>query len=459
MIDHKYTAVSLFSGSGLGDIGFKASGADFIVMNELLSDRAQLLSLNFPTASVINKDILEFYEELIKLTESKLLEQKKSIFLITCTAPCQGMSKSGQGTLLKNIREKKRPKLDFRNRLIIPALKVISHLCPEFVVFENVCEMRNTIIENDFGEKRLIIDIIKDYLEPKYLGEAYDVEMADYGVPQRRKRLITVFTRNAIAKDYYKKGIDLIPESLYSCKPELGKMPWISVSEALKEFPALDAKSLESAVCSSLPFHRVPLIDQKKYEWIKCTLTNKSAFDNQCINPRCKYQGNTAHGNKRNGDGINQANKDTPLYCMKCGSLLPRPYVKRKDGTLRIMSGYTSAYKRMDPNLPCPTLTRNMSFPCSDHKVHFSENRVLSLAEAFHLHTLDRYNYKWGPIKNVKGEIKKYAADTTIRESIGESVPPYFLEMLGNHLQLLTKKNSIIYTNGKQLNLLDFTHA
>ena len=455
--NQRFAAISLFSGSGIGDIGFKASGADFLLMNELLVDRAQLLSINFPNVSIVTGDVWECTDQIIETTLRKIESLGMPLFLVSCTAPCQGMSKSGQGTLLKNIRAGKRPKFDIRNRLILPALKIIKTLHPEFVVLENVCEMRNTIIENDDGQYRLILDIIRGKLGKEYVGGPYDVEMADYGISQRRKRLITVFTRNELAIKYYEKGVELIPETTHSNNPKLDKLPWVSVGEALKGFPPLDAKSFETTNCESMPFHRVSVLDPKKYEWIRHTAINSSAFDNQCINSECGFQGNSVHGAKRNGAGINQAKKDTPLYCQKCGSLLPRPYVKMKDGTLRIMSGYTSAYKRMDPDLPCPTLTRNMSFPCSDHKVHFSENRVLSLAEAFRLHTLNDYDYKWGPICDDKGRGRDFAADTTIRESIGESIPPRFLEMLGNHLVKLSKEDSQFYCGGRQLQLLDLS--
>ena len=99
------------------------------------------------------------------------------------------------------------------------------------------------------------------------------------------------------------------------------------------------------------------------------------------------------------------------------------------------MSGYTSAYKRMEASLPAPALTRNLSYPCSDQKLHPSQNRVLSLAEAMRIHTLDRYDFAWGPIES--GSRKKSvgtAPDSLVRLVIGESVPPRFFELLGRHI-------------------------
>jgi len=448
-------AVSLFSGAGIGDIGFRAAGLDFLLKSEIEPDRIQLAKINFPEAQMFTGDIVKYVDEISAYALQQCSTDKTELFLISCTAPCQGMSKSGQGTLLKNIREGKRPKLDPRNRLILPALQIIKKIQPRFVVFENVCEMRNTLIEDEQGNLRLILDIIRDTLGNQYEGEAYEVEMADYGVPQRRKRLITVFTRDENALAYYHDGISLIPEPTHSKNPTGKLLPWISVEEALRNFPKLDAKNKKTAAHPNLPFHRVPVLDSKKYEWIKNTPPGASAFDNQCLNSECGFTGNRTHGASKNIEGINQAHKNTPLYCERCGQLLPRPYTINQDGTLRIMSGYKSAYKRMESYLPCPALTRNLSFPCSDNKVHPYENRVLSLAEAFVLHSLDRYEYYWGPMKDLKNKQKEVAPDGLIRLVIGESIPPWFTEQLGRHLIKLSKENSSFKLGPKQFSMLN----
>ncbi|MFQ5801328.1 MAG: DNA cytosine methyltransferase, partial [Candidatus Methylomirabilales bacterium] len=368
-------------------------------------------------------------------------QRKQELFMVACTAPCQGMSKSGQGKLLNLIRQGKRPELDPRNRLILPALHIINRLYPLWVVFENVIEMRNTIIEDESGELSQILDVISHALGPEYVGAAYDVEFADYGVPQRRQRLITVYTRDPRARAYHSAGGMLIPVRTHAREPENGRRRWVSVTEALKGFPPLEASDEEHAVCLAIPFHRVPVLDRKKYEWIRHTPPGGSAFDNQCVDPACGYQWNAVHGTSRGDDGINRANQDTPLYCERCGALLPRPYTELPEGTKRIMWGYTSAYKRMAPDLPAPTLTRNLSYPCSDHKIHPYENRVLSLAEAMALQTIMDYEYRWGPITyRSAGRLvtKEIAPDTLIRLVIGESVPPRFLKMVGDHMLALS---------------------
>jgi len=46
----------------------------------------------------------------------------------------------------------RKPKLDPRNRLIIPTLEIARALNPRLVVFENVPEMESTLIENSDGQ-------------------------------------------------------------------------------------------------------------------------------------------------------------------------------------------------------------------------------------------------------------------------------------------------------------------
>lgn len=425
----KPIALSLFSSAGIGDLGFRAAGFDFFGFSEIEEDRVALLRANYPKASLFPGDIWEAKSNIIRTMRERLKESGGELFLISCTAPCQGMSKNGQGTLLRGVRDGKRPKLDPRNRLIIPALDVIKALKPLFVVFENVPEMRGTIIEDEGGKLITILDLIERELKG-YSGEAYDIEFADYGLPQRRSRLITVYSRDIEHKKMLKKGIGLVPSPTHAKEETLFAKKWIPVADALSKFPPLDSKNEKLACDPRIPFHRVPVLDERKYFWVSSTPPGMSAFDNQCES--CGFDGNAGHGNGRDKLGVNRASRITPIYCSKCKALLPRPTVVDKNGKVRLMAGFTSAYKRMSAHLPAPTLTRNFSYACSDSKIHPSQNRVLSIAEALHLQGLSKYDYSW-ELKHTDGTSRK-ANDGLIRLMIGESVPPVFLELLGTFL-------------------------
>lgn len=111
------------------------------------------------------------------------------------------------------------------------------------------------------------------------------------------------------------------------------------------------------------------------------------------------------------------------------------------------MKGYTSAYKRMAADLPAPALTRNLSYACSDQKLHPTQNRVLSLAEAFKVHTLSDYDYSW----TYPGGVS--AKDGVIRLALGESIPPRFIEKLGCHLIAVEDGDAEGAVDGEQLQL------
>lgn len=418
-----HKGISLFSGAGIGDLGFRAAGIRFLAHCELEPERAHLAEQNFPEAKMFVGDIWQEADKIISHFRNVAPCHDDDLFIVTCTAPCQGMSKSGRGKLLREWREGRRPQLDPRNRLILPALRVIKALRPRFAVFENVPEMRDTLIEDEAGEMRPILDIVRHSLGDDYAGEAYDLEVADYGVPQRRARLITVYTRDPAAKASFAAGVPLIPETTHNRLGTGKKKRWVSVSQALRAFPPLDAGTPQTAAHPQLPFHRVSVLDERKYFWVSNTPVGGGAFDNQCVNPKCGFDQNPTHGNRRDRNGINQSRKDTPIYCEKCGELLPRPTTVEPDGSIRLMSGYTSAYKRMSSDLPSPTLTRNFGFACSDNKLHPTQHRVLSIAEALTLHTLDQYEYDWGE-----------ASDSIIRLVIGESIPPKATEFVMSHL-------------------------
>ena len=344
------------------------------------------------------------------------------------------MSKNGRGTILNNIRLGLRPKLDDRNKLIIQVIEIASALKPRIIILENVPEMQNTIIETPNGDYKLILEYIKEELGIDYMGCGEVVEFADYGVPQKRQRLISVFTRDRNIIDFYKITKTFLPARTHANieKPN-GIIKWLTLKDVIYNLPKLDAKNKKLAT-SSINFHRVPVLDEEKYFWISNTPSEKGAFDNQCV--KCGNNDNQIHTSSINEQGINRSNRDTPIICFKCGSLLPRPNVK-ENGEYRLMKGFTSAYKRMKWNSPANALTTNLSYACSDSKLHPEQNRVLSLHEAFIIHTISDFNYKWE-----RNDGKK-VSDKTIREIIGESIPPRGLKIIISHLCKLLKNESI----------------
>ncbi|MEZ9959859.1 hypothetical protein OAW_06045 [Vibrio cyclitrophicus ZF170] len=408
-------AISLFSSSGIGELGIKRHNIEIIVANELHKDRCALYASNYPETEMIQGDIWEKKDEIISATRQKLNKSNDELFLVYATPPCQGMSTNGAGKLKSEIEAGRRPKVDERNLLIIPAMEIIHEFKPKWIVFENVPGMKETVIPTPLGAMN-IIEYISSTLGEEYEFSSEVISCSDYGVPQLRKRLITVFTRCKKGKDYLR----INNSSFFS---DIENEPSMTIDEALQGIPELDARDGKNERRDFHPYHFVNVMKDEKYWWIKNTPQGETAFNNQCVNVECGFQSNPRHfEHLDNGKWVSA--KSIPIHCVKCGSVLPRPSVIDKDtGERRMIKGFHSAYRRMDPNKPSTTITINYPYEASDNKVHPFQNRVLSTYEVMKIQTITDYNYSWSTGK-------KLASRALIARSIGESVPPKLLDKI-----------------------------
>ncbi len=415
--DHKgrKMAVSLFSSAGIGELGIEKNAIDVIAASELKGDRGKLYNENFPETKMFVGDIWETKEDIINYSIDAL--QNEELFLLYATPPCQGMSTNGVGKLNAEARNGNRPAEDPRNRLVLPAMDVISKLHPRWVLFENVSGMQNTMIKvAEHGEPVRILDYIAEQLGPEYAGRGEVLSCADYGIPQIRKRLISVFTRDPEGIAYFRANDGTFFPSDERTKP-------VTLREAIGGIPPLDAKPGREAKKDFHPLHYVNILNPEKYLWVTHTPEGDTAFNNQCINPDCGSQENPRYVDKHQ-EGRWQSNKLTPIYCVQCGLLLPRPTMTDpQSGERRLISGFHSAYRRMPWDEPSRTLTRNFPFEASDNKIHPEQNRVLSVYEALVIQSITDYEYRW----EIGG---KPVTRSLIAQAIGESVPPKLIDFI-----------------------------
>ena len=153
------------------------------------------------------------------------------------------------------------------------------------------------------------------------------------------------------------------------------------------------------------------------------TPEGNTAYNNQCVNPACGYQFNGIHIDKQT-DGVWHSNIETPIYCEKCGKLLPRPSVIDKiTGQRRLLKGFHSAYRRMKWDEPATAITQNFIYEASDNKVHPEQTRVLSIYEALVIQTVAEYNYNF----QMDG---KLITNSMFAQILGESVPPKLIDII-----------------------------
>jgi len=399
------TSASLFSGAGFGDMGFESAGFEHLLLCEIDPKRTRFTSRNFPDAKVLTTNVAENIDFIISEIEVALKNKNKDqLFLLYATPPCQGMSKNGIGSILKAMQESKRPQVDKRNHLYLPVIDAVKATLPKWVFFENVCRLFNFKDVDEDGNVRFITEIIdSEFKKLGYVGTFEKVQMADYGLPQTRLRTVGIFR--------LKEDLP-IPDDFSFIPPKLIEEPTnrITLKDTIWGNEKLIATCNEKRISNVHTLHRVPKWRDELNNWMTHTPEGRSAFENNTCTA-CETE-----------------NLKSDIYCNKCKSLLPKPTVIR-GGERKLIKGFVSAYKRMYWDKPASTITTRSAYACSDHKVHPSEDRVLSILEIAILQGIDVENVCWTDSSG------KQFSDTLLRELIGESVPPLFTKVVGDYIE------------------------
>ncbi len=165
------TALDLFAGCGGLTEGLKAAGFRVLGAVEIEEKSAETYKLNHPEVHLWIKDI----QDLSTLTVTRKLALRKGrLDLLAGCPPCQGFSTM---RTLNGHRSNR----DRRNDLLFEFLRFVEGLRPKAIMMENVPGLaRNGRFKEFCARLR----------ELGYIGK-YDVlDAANYGVPQRRQRLI-----------------------------------------------------------------------------------------------------------------------------------------------------------------------------------------------------------------------------------------------------------------------------
>lgn len=393
-------AVSLFSGAGLSDLGYESAGFSFLVLAEKDPDRAELCKSNFGEDRCVIGELANTWQLVVNKYRSFTSERP---VLISITPPCQGMSSSnpGRGKIAEAHTS------DERNLLLLDAVPVIDALIPRIVVVENVPQLLNRVV-NYRGEEAKVYDLFKHLLGDRYRLFTKVAQMADYGVPQERRRavLVAVHASEPWLADLENQGLLPLPRATHTKDLSHEVKHWTTLENWLNLFhyPSLDAHSSKTARSKRDPLHFVPNYEGDRYLMVADipSRSGQSAYQN----PKCHTCGR---------DDV----QEKLSHCPYCNSpMRNRPYVEEKDGTFRLIKGFDSSYRRMYPDRPAATITTSSSHIGSDNKIHPWENRVLSIRECADLQTVPRfYDWSWC-LKNDHVYV--------IRQVIGEALPPWF---------------------------------
>lgn len=198
--------VSLFSGAGGLDLGFKMAGHEIIWANDLYEDAVNTYRKNLGNHIVLG-DISKINTDDIPNCD-----------IVIGGFPCQGFS----------VANMKRYEGDERNELYKQLIRVIKAKNPKVFVAENVKGLLS------LGKGKVIEMIMSDFTAMGYTVTKKVLNAADFGVPQTRQRVIIVGVRNDIDFTY------TYPHPTHDQNGANGLLQWVSVSAALSALPDPD---------------------------------------------------------------------------------------------------------------------------------------------------------------------------------------------------------------------------
>lgn len=210
-MDKKLKVVDLFCGAGGLSTGFRMAGFDVILGIDSIPSFCETFEKNDHKS--ICGDIRQISVEQVKEAIGDV-----KVDVVVGGPPCQGFSMAGR-------RDTKDP----RNSLFMEFVRMVNGLKPKFFVMENVPGILT--MKTESGQ------LVKDIIFDEYKKIGYNVEVkklvaADFGVPQKRKRVFFIGTNQNVPITF-PNPTHTNPKDILDGKSSL--LPWVPVSSILLE--------------------------------------------------------------------------------------------------------------------------------------------------------------------------------------------------------------------------------
>lgn len=179
-------AISMFSGAGGLDIGTQLAGIKVISSLDIFEDSVETLKKNKFFSHTVHEvgDITQItgnhYAELLR-------KEKPEKLIIVGGPPCQPFSKAGYW-----VTNEKRNSNDDPRNMIVPYFRIISELQPDGFVLENVESILHP------SNKAAVDTIYENMKELGYHCSLLKINAAEYGIPQKRKRVFFLASKKPI---------------------------------------------------------------------------------------------------------------------------------------------------------------------------------------------------------------------------------------------------------------------
>ena len=228
--------LSFFSGCLGLDTGLKLAGIEHLLFCEIDKYASSTIKLNNPNVPLID-DILDF--DAVEIRKIAGLSFEENIDLIVGGPPCQAFSTAGKRASFQ----------DPRGNVFLHFIDLISQLKPRYFVIENVRGLLSAALKHRPHSERglekppLALDEMPGGALAEILkvlsSEGYKISFnlyntANFGVPQKRERVIIIGTLND------KKVPHLIPTN--SEKKDYELPPWRTFRDVAQNLEEKDAE-------------------------------------------------------------------------------------------------------------------------------------------------------------------------------------------------------------------------
>lgn len=350
-INNEISAIDLFCGIGGLSYGLKSAGINVKAGIDIDSECEYAYSVNCEA-----KFIGESVDKIKASTLNDIYGESKVKILAGC-APCQPFSSYNY----KNKKQK-----DKKWQLLYEFARLVKETNPNIVTMENVPTLLN------FKKAPVFLDFVKELKDMGY-NVWYNVVYApDYGIPQKRKRLVLLASKFG--------DIELIPPTHKSSE-------YITVENAISHLKKIsDGEHTDDDI-----IHRSPKLTE--------------------INLRRIKQSKPGGSWKRDWD------EDLKLACHLSDS----------------GKSYGSVYGRMKWDEPAPTMTTFCTGIGNGRFGHPEQDRAISLREASILQSFPE-NYKFvDSIENLKSSVIAKHIGNAVPPKLGEIIGISILRHIENY--------------------------
>ena len=431
-------AIDLFCGAGGCSEGLLQAGFQIIFSSDI-SEMAELTYTNrHKQLGLIQgkntwferADIKDLMGDIIRkrILSLEIFKGKKniSIDLIIGGPSCQGFSRAGR-----------RDKSDPRNILFGEYVRVINEIKPKYIVLENVEGFMDmqfigytgiTGIKYPDGSVTPYIlrselnEIGYDTLEPKILNAA------DYGVPQRRNRVIFIG---------YKKGLKVPSYPKPTTLPE----NYLTIQDAISDL--IVDKRIKNNVCKELtPYQRAsikgrtPNINDKT---IKSTVYKNIELSNQTDIVKERFslfkQGESGANLKKRvlSDGIDLSGKPALIkLCSEKFNIKPNKVIaifkngKATEEQIDVLLTKKNIRQRLDEDKPSATVVT-----IADDYINPWEDRTFSVRELARCQSFDDSFEFLG--KRTTGGLRR-RVEVPQYTQVGNAVPPLLAKAIAREI-------------------------